>query len=259
MIASTMYSVSISWKFFQHQTMISSSSVHYEHHQSHAFTSRDVFRISSKLYKTFFVFSSFLFILFSSSSHSLISHHLAMIVFSSLLNWSRFFFIFAEAFIRNLSRFCRSLLSLLSAKSSFRDFAEIYHVIDEFSLARFMNVDITNQIKEICYQLRDFLRINHRFDDFVFVNIKSFVIDIVKKDSSITSKSARKTRSSKFLSNISWSQVWVIDREEFKKAIVNFEKIVELSFSFSKSHSKESFKEFINFAIELFVSSKLIL
>jgi hypothetical protein len=123
-----------------------------------------------------------------------------------------------------------------------------------------MNEKIINHIEKISFQIRDFLRTNHRFDDLIFVNIKSFVSDIIKnKNTSVTSKSARKIRSSKSSNVITWSQIWVIDRNEFKKAIVSFEKIVELFFSFSKDHSKESFKNFINFAIESFVSSKLIL
>jgi hypothetical protein len=123
-----------------------------------------------------------------------------------------------------------------------------------------MNEKIINHIEKISFQIRDFLRTNHRFDDLIFVDIKSFVSNIIKsKNSFITSKSARRTRSSKSSNTISWSQIWAIDRDEFKKVIVSFEKVVELSFNFSKDHSKEFFKDFISFAIESFATSKLIL
>ncbi len=122
-----------------------------------------------------------------------------------------------------------------------------------------MNEKIINHIEKISFQIRDFLRKNHRFDDFIFVDIKSFVSDIIKnKNSSITSKLARKTRSSKSSNSTTWSQIWAIDREEFKKVITNFEKVVDLSFSFSKNHSKEFFKNFVSFAIESFAISRLI-
>ncbi len=122
-----------------------------------------------------------------------------------------------------------------------------------------MNERIINHIEKISFQIRDFLRTNHKFDDLIFVDIKNFVSNIIKsKNSSITLKQ-RKTRSSKSSNTITWSQIWTIDRNEFKKAIVNFEKVVELSFNFSKDHSKESFKDFINFVIESFANSKLIL
>ncbi len=124
----------------------------------------------------------------------------------------------------------------------------------------FINEEIINHIRKICFQIKDFLRTNHRFDDLIFVDIKSFVADIIKdKNSSITLKSTRKIRSSKSSNIIFWSQVWTIDRDEFKKAIANLEKIVNLFFSFSKDQFRKSFKDFINFVIESFVSSKLIL
>ncbi len=123
-----------------------------------------------------------------------------------------------------------------------------------------MNEEISKQIKKVSFQIRDFLRTNHRFDDLVFVNTKNFVSNIIKEEnSSITLKSARKIRFSKFSNIITWSQLWAIDRDEFKKAIVNFEKVVDLSFSFSKSHSREFFKEFTDFAVASFANSKLIL
>jgi hypothetical protein len=122
-----------------------------------------------------------------------------------------------------------------------------------------MNEDISKQIKKVSFQIRDFLRTNDKFDDLVFVDIKSFISNIIKdKNSSITLKS-RKTRFSKSSNNITWSQVWTIDRDEFKKAIVSFEKAIDLSFNFSKDHSKESFKDFISFAIESFAISGLTL
>ncbi len=60
-----------------------------------------------------------------------------------------------------------------------------------------MNEKIINHIEKISFQIRDFLRTNHRFDDLIFVDIKSFVSNIIKnKNSSITLKQ-RRTRSSK--------------------------------------------------------------
>ncbi len=121
-----------------------------------------------------------------------------------------------------------------------------------------MNDAIIDQIKKICFQLKIFLRTNHRFDDLVFVDTKNFVFNIIKEEnSSITSKSSRKIRSSRFSKNFIWFQIWAINRNKFKKAIISFEKTVDLLFNFSKAHSRESFKSFINF--QFFVSSKLIL
>jgi hypothetical protein len=123
-----------------------------------------------------------------------------------------------------------------------------------------MNEKIINHIEKISFQIRNFLRTNHKFDDLIFVDIKNFVSNVIKnKNSSIISKSTQRTRSSKSSNTIIWSQIWAIDRDEFKKIIVNFKKVVELFFNFSKDHSKESFKNIINFAIESFVTSKLIL
>jgi hypothetical protein len=208
----------------QHQTMILSSSVLYKH-QLWTRYFRNVFRILSESHKisSFIHFSSHLF----SSSHSFIWHHYQMIVFSSLF----------EIYV------------------SFSSIALLF----EWSIRDFMNEDISKQIKKVNFQIRDFLRTNHKFDDLVFVDIKNFISNIIKdKNSSITLKS-RKTRFSKSSNNITWSQAWAIDRDEFKKVIVNFEKAVDLSFNFSKDHSRESFKDFISFAIELFAISRLIL
>jgi hypothetical protein len=216
-----------------------------------AFTFHDVFRILSKFIKflhsfTFLLIFSFFVIL------SFIFHHLTMIVSLTFLNWSTFFLFSCDDF---------SYHTLLRTIDSF-SFVKREHRLSLLSDTNqeFMNEKIVNHIEKISFQIRDFLRTNHRFDNLIFVDIKSFVSNIIKsKNSSITSKSARKTRSSKSSNITTWSQIWAIDREKFKKAIISFEKVVELSFSFSRDHSRESFKEFINFVIESFVNSKLIL
>jgi hypothetical protein len=69
-----------------------------------------------------------------------------------------------------------------------------------------MNEDISEQIKKVNFQIRDFLRTSHKFDDLVSIDIKNFISNIIKsKNSSITLKS-RKTRFSKPSNNIIWSQ-----------------------------------------------------
>jgi hypothetical protein len=222
-----LFKCSISWNFLQHQTMISSSSVLYEHHQY--WRVHCTWRVQSSLNSTkFIVLSSFLLIFFS-FRHLFFHHHGGR------------FLIFAES--------CFLIFSQVLSSVAF--FAK-------WSNQEFMNERIINHIEKISFQIRNFLRTNHRFDDLIFVDIKSFVSDVIKnKNSSITSKSARKTRSSKSSNSTTWSQIWAIDREEFRKVITSFKKIVELSFSFSKSHSRESFKNFIS--SQSFVSSKLTL
>jgi hypothetical protein len=132
-----------------------------------------------------------LFFFFSTHfAHSFLLHHLKMIVFSSFL---------------------------LSFWEIFTIFSSIV-LLFEWSVRNFMNEDISKQIKKVSFQIRDFLRTNHKFDDLVFVDIKSFVSNIIKdKNSSITLKS-RKTRFSKSSNNITWSQTWAINRDEFKRA-----------------------------------------
>jgi hypothetical protein len=93
-----LFKCSISWKFFQHQTMISSSSVLYEHHQCwrvhctwrvQGSFNPEKLTVLSLFLLIFFSLRHSLFHLFSSSFfllviHSLISQHLTMIVLSSI-------------------------------------------------------------------------------------------------------------------------------------------------------------------------------
>jgi hypothetical protein len=177
----------------------------------------------------------------------------------SLSHFSSHFFSFRH-FLFHLSSLRWSLFHLCS--ELFFDLFTIFFSIAlfaEWSNQDFINEDISKQIKKVSFQIRDFLRTSYKFDDLVSIDIKNFISNIIKsKNSSITLKS-RKTRFSKSSNNIIWSQTWTIDRDEFKKAIVNFEKIIDLSFNFSKDHSRKSFKNFINFSIESFATSKLIL
>ncbi len=173
------------------------------------------------------LFFSFFLFFFNSLIHLFSSSCDDRFFFRFCLNWSEIFL-------------SRCIFARLSWKSVFR----------------FMNFLSDDQINN-CYQLGDFIRTNHKFSDLISSDTKFFVSDHIFNDFSDTSKSSRKTRSSRSSKNITWSQIWAIDRNEFKKAVMSFEKAVELLFSFSKNHSRESFKNFIS--SQSFASSKLIL
>jgi hypothetical protein len=113
---------------------------------------------------------------------------------------------------------------------------------------------------EICFQLRDFLRTDHKFSNLVSINTKFFVTDVtVRYFSSIISKLIRIR--DKFIKKNRWSESWVIDRFDFRKTIVSLKKIFNLSSSFASRHFRESFKnttisfEFVN--LRLYLSKKL--
>ncbi len=113
---------------------------------------------------------------------------------------------------------------------------------------------------EICFQLRDFLRTNHKFSNLVSINTKFFITDVTDRYLfSVISRFIR-TRN-KFLKKNRWSDSWVINRFEFRKTIVSLKKIFNLSSSFAFRHSREFSKnttisfEFVN--LRLHLSKKL--
>jgi hypothetical protein len=121
-----------------------------------------------------------------------------------------------------------------------------------------MNNNIFSETKELCFQLREFFRINHRFDDLIFLNIKSYISDtILDSISSFAREQIRRTRFEKFreiTSQQTWSQNWVIDKTKFRKTVIKLEKKVNLLSSFSSfSHFRHFSKmSASNISTELF-------
>ncbi len=108
----------------------------------------------------------------------------------------------------------------------------------------FMKNSISEHFMNVYFQLRDFLRIEHKFLDLIAINTKSFITNVTcQNSSSITSKSIR-TRRDQFIEENRWSQFWTMNRFEFRKAVILLEKAFDLSFNFVSNHSRKSFKNF---------------
>jgi hypothetical protein len=111
---------------------------------------------------------------------------------------------------------------------------------------------------EICFQLKDFLRTDHKFEDLVAINTKFFVTNVIDKYFfSIISKFIR-TRD-KFIKKNKWSESWINNRFDFRKIIVSLKEIFNLSSSFAFCHSRESSKNttiLFEFVISRFSLSK---
>ncbi len=150
--------------------------------------------------------------------------------------------IFSSSFFLLLFILFTSYLQIFSAIRS-QEYTNLTVFSDDF-----MKNSVPKNLIDVNYQLRDFLRTDHKFADLIFVDIKSFIIDIINQNSSsITSKSIR-TRREQFIEieKNRWSDSWAVDRFEFRKAIIFYEKIFDLSSSFVFRHFRESFKNFFS-------------
>ncbi len=158
-------------------------------------------------------------------------------------------------FYRLLSREFNSLFS--SDNNHWKVQSLFSFSIHRSNRASFMKQLIAKQHVEICFQLKDFLRTNHKFFDLVAIDIKFFVTNVTNRYFfSITSKFIR-TRE-KFIERNKWSEFWAINRFEFRKVVISLEKIFNLSFNFSR-HSRKTFKNssaFFDFASSRLYFSK---
>jgi hypothetical protein len=84
-----------------------------------------------------------------------------------------------------------------------------------------MNENISDKVRQICFQLREFFRINHRFGELVSPNTKSFVSDLTQGSLSPPAREqTRRTRSGKskeITPQQAWPHDWAIDKTEFEK------------------------------------------
>ncbi len=148
--------------------------------------------------------------------------------------------------------------SLVSSQQSFFISILLIRIFQTF-FSSFMKDSISEHIIDACFQLRDFLRTDHKFFDLVAIDIKFLITDIISQNSSSATSRSTRTRREKFteIDEDRWSQFWAVNRLEFRKAVIFLEKVLNLSSNFVSRHSRESSKN--SSSSQQFVSLRLTL
>ncbi len=150
-----------------------------------------------------------------------------------------------EIFWSHLTKIFLILIFSLSSNHHFRlcIFVWTCQRITSYSSCRQINLCM-NFLLEVCFQIQQFLNTDHKFDNLVSQTIKDFVSEYIRNIFSFTIVTESRTRSDKFRKKTSqqfWSQIWAIDRADFRKVIVRLKKKADLFSSFS-FHNRQIFK-----------------